>query len=374
MASTGERGRHRLTEAEPAWPEDDRAEADGWPGAAGDWAGSAGDWDGGPGDWPDRADDWDDGVAVWTPGADSRADRADDRTDRTGADADTVVLPLPVVLLPEPASRRDGPATGLAKFDLGTIPASVTPPRSWRRAAWFSVSAAILVVVGLSFAAVVLMSAPRDPGQVDALPGLPSGEPLQPDVSTTATDREPNTVRENPTTSPAPSPGQRSRSAGPTASAPAGGPEDPADPADPPGPADPTVTARPSATASRPTSGPVEPSRTTVSGAALLSAQTDPGAMGDRTEQYFRKVVEDAAAAYALTSGSLRQAGPEAIEQRYASVERIEVTGIEIDPVRSTTRASLRVVGKDGSVTEMQRELTFSTGSNPKIIAERPVS
>ncbi|MCG8919004.1 hypothetical protein L6E12_24795 [Actinokineospora sp. PR83] len=371
MASTGERGRHRLTEAEPAWPEDDRAdEVDGWPG---DWAGPTGDWPDEVGGWPDRADDWDDGVAVWTPGADSRADRAGDRVDRTGADADTVVLPLPVVLLPEPASRRDGPATGLAKFDLGTIPASVTPPRSWRRAAWFSVSAAILVVVGLSFAAVVLMSAPRDPGQVDALPGLPSGEPLQPDAPTTA-DRGPDTVRENPTTSPTPSTGRRSRSAVPTASAPAGDQADPADPADPPGPADPTVTARPSATASRPTSGPVEPSRTTVSSAALLSAQTDPGVMGDRTEQYFRQVVEDAAAAYALTSGSLRQAGPEAIEQRYASVERIEVTSIEIDPVRSTTRASLRVVGKDGSVTEMERELTFSAGSNPKIIAERPVS
>ncbi|WP_091574601.1 hypothetical protein [Actinokineospora alba] len=75
----------------------------------------------------------------------------------------------------------DAPATGLAKFDLGSIPASVTPPRTWRHAAWFAVAATLLVMVGLTYAAVTLVTNPRKPEVVDALPGLPSypGLPLE---------------------------------------------------------------------------------------------------------------------------------------------------------------------------------------------------
>ena len=314
MASTGEqRGRHRLTGAGVAWPAAD----------------------------------------------DSADDTADDRAGDTTAD--TVVLPLPVVLLPDPTPRRDRPATGLAKFDLGTIPASVTPPRSWRRAAWFSVGAAILVVVGLSFAAVVLMSAPRDPGRVDALPGLPSGEPLLPPETTSkpADPTRPTGTRANPTSAPT-SAGERPSDA-PSASSPV--------PQTPTGTVEPTAGAEVTDTSA---TWLAEPSRTTVNSPVLLAPPSDPMVMGDRTELYFRQVAEDPAAAYALTSGSLRQAGPEAIERRYAAVDRVDVTGIVIDPARATTTARLRVVGKDGSVSEVDRELTFSYGADPRITAERP--
>ncbi len=47
----------------------------------------------------------------------------------------------------------EAPATGLRKFDLGNVPASVTPPRSWRRAAWFAVGTSAAVVLGLTVAA-----------------------------------------------------------------------------------------------------------------------------------------------------------------------------------------------------------------------------
>src|SRR5262245_59548443 len=46
------------------------------------------------------------------------------------------------------------PATGLRTFDLGNVPASVTPPRSWRRAAWFAVGTSAAVVLGLIVVAV----------------------------------------------------------------------------------------------------------------------------------------------------------------------------------------------------------------------------
>src|SRR5437867_283497 len=48
------------------------------------------------------------------------------------------------------------PTTGLRTFNLGTIPASVTPPRTWRRAAAFAVGTAMLVLLGLGYAAVTL--------------------------------------------------------------------------------------------------------------------------------------------------------------------------------------------------------------------------
>jgi hypothetical protein len=54
------------------------------------------------------------------------------------------------------------PPTGLRKFNLGTIPASVTPPGTWRRAAWFAVGTAVFVVLALGFAAFRLVGPPPD--------------------------------------------------------------------------------------------------------------------------------------------------------------------------------------------------------------------
>jgi hypothetical protein len=44
------------------------------------------------------------------------------------------------------------PPTGLLTFQLGTVPASVTPPRSWRGAAWFAGAAALTAAAGIAFA------------------------------------------------------------------------------------------------------------------------------------------------------------------------------------------------------------------------------
>ena len=80
--------------------------------------------------------------------------------------------------------RRRRPAT-LGDLDLVVTPISVTPPRAWRRAAWFAVAAACVVLVGLVVATARLAGGPFD--RLDAFPGLPTGglltaQPIGPPV------------------------------------------------------------------------------------------------------------------------------------------------------------------------------------------------
>src|SRR5205085_12640098 len=58
-------------------------------------------------------------------------------------------------------------------FNIGLVPASVTPPRSWRHAAWFAVLSSAAVLVGLMVAA-ALVGPSRSNSRIDALPGYPS--------------------------------------------------------------------------------------------------------------------------------------------------------------------------------------------------------
>src|SRR5699024_5173020 len=52
--------------------------------------------------------------------------------------------------------RTERAPSGLEVFDLGSVPASVTPPRTWRRAAWFA-TVSSGSVVGLLFAGAFLL-------------------------------------------------------------------------------------------------------------------------------------------------------------------------------------------------------------------------
>jgi hypothetical protein len=288
----------------------------------------------------------------WTPRAGRR-----ERSAHAVAEAETDVIPV-VDEFP------DSPAAGLAKFNLGSIPASVSPPRSWRRAAWFSVAASALVLVGLVFASAMLVTAPRKPDIVDALPGMPTApdlavtpteeqvrEPLPPEVTATTTTPAPA-----PTTTPPPEQGQ---------------PERPEPDPVPPGGVDTPAQPRPPA----PSSAPQKPPRTTISTPMLVPPpSTDATLMGDRTEEYYAQVAADPDAAYELTTGPLRREGPESIERRYAGVEEVEVTAMTIDPGRGTTRSRLRVVREDGSVSTVERELTFTYGDNPMISGDSAAS
>jgi hypothetical protein len=256
------------------------------------------------------------------------------------------------------------PATGLRKFDLGNVPASVTPPRSWRRAAWFAVGTSAAVVLGLTVAAVELMGRPvNDSGIIDALPAYPTG-PL-------TLEKLPNHDTTDPTSGkPVPS------SQKPKPSDQAGPPSQQGEP-----PKDTVIggttgggttsgtSGVPSQTS--PTGGdttpttPAEPTRKTIGPAPVTP--TDPQAMGDRTEEYFKLVTNDPAAAHAMTTGGMAREGQEGIEARYDGVRRVEVQDITIDRNQAVTTSTVKVVHQDGSVTVERRQLTFTWGGNPKI-------
>lgn len=268
------------------------------------------------------------------------------------------VLPREAVVhvLPEVAE------TGLRKFDLGNVPASVTPPRSWRKAAWFAVGTSAAVVLGLAVASAELMGRPVDKEpMIDALPAFPTG-PLTleqlPNERTTETP-PPSTSHPAPKTTTTPV-----RRSDPPRDTVIGGTtrDTTTDPATTTtgGTGTGTGTTTPTTTTEPP-----PPTRRTVG--AQPVTPTDPKQMGDLTESYFRQVVEDPAAAHAMTTGSMAREGEEGIEQRYEGVDRVEVQDITIDRNQAVTRSQVKVVRADGSSTIENRQLTFTWGGDPKI-------
>ncbi|MDQ3402251.1 MAG: hypothetical protein M3548_02510, partial [Actinomycetota bacterium] len=198
---------------------------------------------------------------------------------------------------------------------------------------------------------------PRKPDVVDALPGLPSQQLMQTDVTSEATGpNAPRTTRESTSTQPSAS------SVAPTASGPTSTGGEP-----------PTAQAGPMASGGSPVQGPtttrpdVRPSRTTVGKPALIPPIADAAVMGDLTETYYLHVTLDPDAAHAMTTGPMYREGLASIEKRYPDVERVEIKEIVIDPDSATTRSVLRVTHEDGTVTTEERELTFTGGSDPKI-------
>jgi hypothetical protein len=255
-----------------------------------------------------------------------------------------------VYALPDTSPR------GLRTFDLGTVPASVTPPRSWRRAAWFAVGTSAAVVLGLAVASAELMGRPVDGSFIDALPAYPSGpmtlEKLPNQQTTTDAPTSGHTSKGRPPSSgsrPAPT-GQsvppRDTVAGNTSDPETGGSAD-----------DDAITTA--------ATTPVEPTRVTVGEAPVTP--TNPQAMGDRTEEYFKLVTSDPAAAHAMTTGGMAREGTEGIEARYGDVERVEVQDVTIDRGQGVTTSTVKVVHEDGTETIEKRTLTFTWGADPKI-------
>jgi hypothetical protein len=245
--------------------------------------------------------------------------------------------------------------TGLRKFDLGNVPASVTPPRSWRKAAWFAVGTSTAVMTGLAAAAVAFMGSPEPTSTViDALPAYPTKqieiEELPADASssaaqesskrnsTTPTDAKPDTVvrPDDPSTTGTSAPGSSG-----------GG----------------TTTGEDTTTGPPP-----PPVRETVGEAPVTP--TNPQEMGNRTEAFYAMVTENPEAAHEMTTGGMRAEGAEGIEARYAGVERVEVQHITIDRSQAVTTSTVRIVRSDGTESVETRRLTFTWGGDPKITDE----
>jgi hypothetical protein len=248
-------------------------------------------------------------------------------------------IPLPRRHQIDPLQDTDG----LRKFNIGLVPASVTPPRTWKRAAWFAVISSVLVLVGLSVAAAKLVGGggevetvglPGYPSDVPFISGLPTSPP-SPSVTGTRPSAA-NTGRG------AAVPGTGSNAPGTSVAGSAPG-------TTPPGTAPPVITTVP------------------VSQAPVV----DGGKIAQRTASFYQEMATNADTALALTTDTVRSNAGALLEGRLADISLIEVKEIAVDPSKGLTVSLLQVTKKDGSVTTEKRELSFTVGDLPLINGER---
>ncbi|TWP45194.1 hypothetical protein FKR81_39625 [Lentzea tibetensis] len=246
--------------------------------------------------------------------------------------------------VPQPRRRPVDPLSdtdGLRKFNIGLVPASVTPPRTWKRAAWFAVLSSAGVLIGLTIAAAKLVGA-NGPVERIGLPGYPSDIPII------------TGIREN--NPPASTAGQRPTGTRAPASAPVQGTGGSSAAPD-----------RTGGATARPTTQP--PIVTTLPGGQV--PVVDGGKIAERTEKFYREMATNADTAMALTTDNFKANTEALLEGRLADVSLIEVKEIAVDPSQGLTVSLLQVTKKDGSVSTEKRELRFTLTDLPLINGER---
>lgn len=261
---------------------------------------------------------------------------------------------------------------GLRMFNLGGVPASVTPPRTWRRAAWFMIFSSAAALIGLVFVATALVGPVQVADRVSPLPNLPAG-PVIVDSTTSqpaphshdpVSRRRPDDPTDSATlpltvlgegAAPTPVPGTGS---GVPASSGSGVGSSPV-----------TVVSSRTGVVGPPAGQVVAPAPspplTTVTGSGPPG--TDPGTLANRTQTFFKEVTTNVAAAADLTAGTVRDDAQAIITQRYGQISSIQVQSIALDPNSGVTISLLRVVNKDGSTANQQTTLHFTLGTDPKI-------
>lgn len=249
-----------------------------------------------------------------------------------------------------PPTAAETTIPGLHKFDLGTIPASVTPPKTWRTAAWFAVGSSLAVVLGLVFAAAALVGQPKSTETIDALPGVPSAIYLDDPSATQSSQQRSATSRaERSTVVPGHSQSIRGSGNAPTAGSSVRT----------------SVPPTSSSTAPPPYTPPV---RETTPKRAL--ATNDAKQIGDRTEAFYAAITSNPDAAYQMTTGEMRGQGEQAFRERYADIKKVQVRRISIDPNQGTTVSEVTVTKRDGTTFTERRRLKFTSGRDPKISSE----
>ena len=260
--------------------------------------------------------------------------------------------PRPVVggdRIPLPRRRQIDPlqdTDGLRKFNIGLVPASVTPPRTWKRAAWFAVVSSVLVLVGLSIAAAKLVGGG---GTVETvgLPGYPSDVPFISALPTGGST--PSTMGTRPSAANtgrgAPVPGTGTGTGSGTAPGTSGSDAFPK----PSGTSPPVITTVP------------------VTNAPVV----DGGKIAQQTEHFYKEMATNANTALAMTTDTVRSNADALLEGRLADISLIEVKEIAVDPSKGLTISLLQVTKKDGSVSTEKRELSFTLGDLPLINSER---
>jgi hypothetical protein len=246
---------------------------------------------------------------------------------------------------------------GLHKFDLGYIPASVTPPRTWRRAAWFTVFCSAAALVGLMFVTSQLVGPVHVASDIDSLPGLPTNLPF--DQGQTSSDAPPSSRHSQP-------PSRVSQSPRP------GRPADSAPPTDAQGNPITTDDDTGSGNSLPPGGGGGAPSTVVTAPSTVTTVSSgppavDPAKLGSRTEQFFSNVVTNVNAAADMTSATVHDDAKAIIEQNYGDVSTIQIKSVSVDPGNGVTVSVLQVTNKDGSVSTQQRTLQFTLSGDPKI-------
>lgn len=236
-------------------------------------------------------------------------------------------------------SLDDDEPGGLRCFNIGLVPASVTPPRTWKQAAWFAVLSSAGVLIGLTVVAAKLVGAGGPTERIGMpTPRYPVGVPVLtgPATETAAVDPQAPQVLAVPAPVEVTGTGW-APTTGPTRSAPVEA-------------AAPQVLALPGA----------DPQA--VGGAAIVH----------RTERFYEDLATDRDTALGLTSDVFRSVAEPLFDGQLADVSQIEVTEIEVDPVKGVTVSTLQVTRKDGTTSTEKRELVFTSTDDPLIDSERP--
>lgn len=247
---------------------------------------------------------------------------------------------------------------GLSTFDLGSVPASVTPPRSWRRAAWFASLSSSAVVVALLVAGTYLVG-PQQPSNqaVDGWTGIRGTQPeLYDDLGQGGDPTRPG-------------PGQSRAIGGSSESLQTISDLAGAKPVRPSrttaaGPDNGTTasTTPTTATTSAPSKPEPTPAARETRSDSVFRFPPDADTMGDRSEIFLNEITENPEKAWEQTGGELYAEGPESIAARYAHIAYFEVKHIYIDQQNRVTINTVNVVFNDGTSEEQQRTLRFEEG------------
>jgi len=234
----------------------------------------------------------------------------------------------------------DSGSIGLRMFNLGTIPASVTPPRSWRRAAWFTIVASAAALLGLVAVGAVLVGPVRSAGRTVALPVFPNGVPLA--AIGGASSVRPVSDRPVWTASVGVVEIGRTSREVPRRR--------------------PVVGVAPVRT-SDPVVATLPPVVTSVPGEPVI----DPTKLLRQTQTFFAEVTSNAQAAADLTDQTVRDDAAALIQRKYGDLSTIQIQSVSLDPHNGLTVSVLRLVAKDGTTSTQQTTLRFTLSGEPMI-------
>lgn len=286
----------------------------------------------------------------------------------------TTVTVLPPDRRPDPEPDAEK-ADLLSLYNIGTVPASVTPPASWRKAAWFAMVSSAGVIAALLVASTYLVQhqqTTQNNGQkwtgleggaddnTAAKHPIVAGHPHAIDDAKPASAGQPQVIDDvvhvrtsapaagqPDTTTPSPVTVQGSDAV--TAPDKGTGGKHRATTAPTPVTSTPTQKS-PSSTTSRHAPRETEPAPLRL---------VDPKQMGRRTVAFLQQVTEDSKKALEQTAGLLRLQGAESLERRYASISDFTVEKVYVQTRDATTINTVRTAYTNGHVAHEQRTLRF---------------